>query len=201
MTGGQIDKQSWHDWNKKTVSPSVHFSLELNLIVVSDAAPNPHTVTGASASALPGNSSSTTSTSSPCSSPSSSSHSSSLPSYASHDQSRAAVRRQGNKNISENISLNKICLTPVSRGAGSFSSVPFYSHKTLLKWRCQAWDKLWRYFRGRDCIILPKTKYPRFIKYFCPSDIPVSARGVSSPGRLSLALNIDKTGYELPHRH
>ena len=134
----------------KNSQSSVAFFFSLRLIVVSDAAPNPHTVTGAPASALPGNSSSTTSTSSSCSSPSSSSHSSSLPSYASHDQSRAAVRRQGNKNISGNISLDKICVTPASRGAGSFSSVPFYSHKTLLKWRCQAWDKLWRYFRGRQ---------------------------------------------------
>ena len=88
------------------------FFFSLNLIVVSDAAPNPHNVTGAPASTLPGNSSSSTSTSSSCSSPSSS-HSSSLPSYASHDQ--AAVRRQGNKNISGNIFHNEICVTPVGK--------------------------------------------------------------------------------------
>ena len=111
MTGGQIDKQSWHDWNKKHSLWCIFLSL--NLIVISDAAPNPHSVTGAPASALPGNSSSSTSTSSSCPSPSSS-HSSSLPSYASHDRG-AAVRRQGNKNISGNIFHNKICVTPAGK--------------------------------------------------------------------------------------
>ena len=162
MTGGQIDKQSWHDWNKRIESWSFFFSL--NLIIVSDAAPNPHNVTGASASALPGNSSSTSSTSSTSSS--SSSHSSSLPSYASHDRGTGNVRRQGNTNIFGNIFLNKICVTPVSTGAGSFSKVPFYSHKTLLKWRCRGWLRQIMWIFQRSVLYFAKDKISTIYKIF-----------------------------------
>ena len=174
------------------------FFFSLNLIVVSDAAPNPHNVTGASVSALPGHSSSTSSTSSTTTSSSSSSHSSSLPSYASHDRGTGAGRRQGNKNILGNIFLNKICVTPVSRGAGSSSRVPFYSEKTLLKW--QGWLRKIMWIIQRSRLYFAKDKISTIYKIF--SDTFRCLQEASALlASLSLALNIDKTGYELPHRH